>query len=234
MTNILAKQDIHAQNMANTSTNGFKMARLVNLSEVTVGRNEDGELKQQEMQQLSEVYTSFAQGPMIKTGNTFDLALSERGFLSVEAADGTTRYTRNGGLSLNSYGELVTLSGKRVLDDEGAPITIKGDSVQFTGDGGIFVDGRKSATLGIVDFADTKKLQYGQDGLFGNTDPGNNPAVPPKTVGVMQGFLEGSNADPISTMVNMIADYRNYEADQKAMKAVDDTLRQAVNEVGKV
>src|SRR4051794_5430174 len=80
MTNILAKQDIHAQNMANTSTNGFKMARLVNKSEVTIGRNEDGELKQKEMQNMSEVFPSFTQGPMIRTANTFDLALSSNGF----------------------------------------------------------------------------------------------------------------------------------------------------------
>lgn len=234
MTNILAKQDIHAQNLANSSTNGFKMARLVNTSEVNIGRNEDGELKQKETQNLSEVYTSFTQGPMVRTGNNFDLALSSTGFFSVEAADGSTRYTRNGGMSLNSFGELVTLSGKHVLDDGGAPITLKGDSIQFQSDGGVFVDGRKTATLGIVDFADTKKLQYGQDGLFGNTDPKANAPMPPKTTGLMQGFLEGSNSDPVSTMVNMIADYRNYEADEKALKAVDDTLHQAVTEVGRV
>lgn len=234
MTNILAKQDVHAQNLANSSTNGFKMARLVNKTEVNIGRNEDGELKQKEMQNLSEVFTSFTQGPMVRTGNNYDLALSNNGFFTVEAADGTTRYTRNGGMSLNSYGELVTLSGKRVLDDGGAPITLKGDSVQFLQDGGIFVDGKKTATLGVVDFPDSRKLRYGQDGLFGNTDPENNPAMPPKAVGVMQGFLEGSNADPVSIMVNMIADFRNYEADQKALKAVDDTLHQAVTDVGRV
>ncbi|MDQ3003201.1 MAG: flagellar basal body protein, partial [Fibrobacterota bacterium] len=64
MSNILAKQDVHSQNLANTSTNGFKMAKLVNTAEVTVARNDDGELKQKEMQKMSEVYTSFAQGPM--------------------------------------------------------------------------------------------------------------------------------------------------------------------------
>jgi flagellar basal-body rod protein FlgF len=234
MTNILAKQDIHAQNMANTSTNGFKMARLVNKTEVSIGRNDDGELRQREMQNLNEVFTSFTQGPMVRTGNNYDLALSSNGFFSVEAADGSTRYTRNGGLSLNSYGELVTLSGKRVLDEGGAPITLKGDSVQFQQDGGIFVDGNRAAKLGVVDFADTKQLQYGQDGLFGNTDPQANPPIAPKTVGVMQGFLEGSNADPVTSMVSMITDFRNYEADQKALKAVDDTLRQAVTEVGRV
>jgi flagellar basal-body rod protein FlgF len=233
MSHILSKQDVHAQNMANTNTNGFKMARLVNTAEVTIGRNDDGELRQKENQTLSEVFTSFEQGPMIRTDNKFDLALSGKGFLSVEGEDGT-RYTRNGGLSLNSFSELVTLSGKRVLDDGGAPITMKGDDVRFSEDGGVFVDGSKICNLGIVDFPNYKKLQYGADGLFSNSDPENNPPQAPKSVGVGAGFLEGSNSNPIDTMVGMIADFRSYEADQKVVKALDETLGQAVNQVGKV
>jgi flagellar basal-body rod protein FlgG len=234
MTNILSKQDIHAQNIANASTNGFKMARLVNTAEVKLARNDQGELRQQEMQQISEITTSFAQGPMINTGNEFDLALTAPGFFTVEGEDGP-RYTRNGGLSVNSTGELVTLSGKRVLDDGGAPIVFKdGGQVKFVEDGTIFVDGKRAAKLAVVDFADTKKLRYGQDGCFSNSDPAGNPPIAPETVGVKSGFLEGSNADPINTMVNMIADYRNYEAAQRAMHAVDETIGKAVNEVGRV
>jgi flagellar basal-body rod protein FlgG len=234
MTNILSKQDVHAQNISNASTNGFKMARLVNTAEVAVGRNDAGELREREFQQISEITTSFAQGPMVGTGNEFDMALTSPGFFMVEAEDGV-RYTRNGGFSLNSFGELVTLSGKRVLDEGGQPLVMKdGGDVRFTEDGTVFVDGQKTGKLGVVDFADTKKLRYGQDGCFGNPDPEGNPPIAPATVGVKTGFLEGSNADPINTMVNMIADYRNYEAAQKAVHALDETLGKAVNDVGRV
>lgn len=234
MTNILAKQDIHAQNIANASTNGFKMARLVNSSEVTVERNDQGELREKEYQKPSEVVTSFAQGPMVNTGNEFDLALTSPGFFMVEAENGV-RYTRNGGFSLNSYGELVTLSGKRVLDEGGQPLVMKdGGDVRFMDDGSVNVDGQRVGKLGIVEFADTKKLRYGEDGCFGNSDPQGNPPVASANSGIKSGFLEGSNADPITTMVNMIADYRNYEAAQRVVHAVDETLGKAVNEVGKV
>ena len=235
MTNILSKQDIHAQNIANASTNGFKMARLVNTAEVTSGRNDQGEIRQHEMQEISEITTSFAQGPMVRTANDYDLALSSPGFFTVEDDAGAQKYTRNGGLSLNSYGELVTLSGKRVLDDSGSPIILKdGGTVQFMEDGAIYVDGHRSARMGIVDFADVKKLKYGVDGCFTNSDPEGNPPKAPDTIGVKTGFLEGSNVDPVNTMVNMIADYRNYEAAQRAMKAVDETLGRAVTDVGRV
>lgn len=233
MSNILAKQDINSQNLSNTNTNGFKLARLVNTAEVTVGRNDEGKLTQREFQTMSEVETSFAQGPMVGTGNKFDLALSNTGFFTVQTEDGQG-YTRNGGFSINSLGDLVTLSGKRLVDDAGAPINIKGENVTFMEDGGVYVDGKKTATLGIVDFADTKKLKYGADGNFRNSDPVANPPIAPEKINVRSGFLEGSNVDPISTMVTLMAEYRNYEADQKALKAVDETLAKAVNEVGRV
>lgn len=233
MMNIMDKQDVNAQNLANTNTTGFKLARLVNRAEVTIGRDDENHLHQKENQSVAGLYTSFQQGPMVRTGNSMDIALSSPGFFAVETDNGTA-YSRGGSFSLNSYGELVTLTGKNVLDENGGHIKLDGQNVQFMEDGSVFVDGSKAGKLGVVDFPDTHKLAYGADGLFTNTDPDGNPAKPPETTGVKQGFLEGSNVDPISTMVTMIAEYRNYEADQKALKAVDDTLGKAVNDVGRV
>jgi flagellar basal-body rod protein FlgF len=233
MSNILAKQDINAQNLANSNTTGFKLSRVVNRSEVSVGRNDENQLVQSEKQEVSDVYTSFEQGPMVRTGNSMDLALSSSGFFMVEGDEGTG-YTRGGSLAMNSYGEIVNVNGRRMLDENGAPILVHGDNVQFLDDGSIFVDGNKAGKLGVVDFPDTHKLKYGADGMFVNTDPDHNAPKPAELVGVKQGFLEGSNVDTISTMVTMLAEFRNYEADQKALKAVDDTLGKAVNEVGRV
>jgi flagellar basal-body rod protein FlgF len=233
MTNIMAKQDINSQNLANTNTSGFKLARMSNTTEVTVSRNDQGQLTQREFQNVTDCVTSFSQGPMVRTGNDFDLALNGKGFFTIETPYGP-RYTRNGGFTLNAFGELVTLSGKRLLDNAGAPVSMKGEKSQFMEDGTIFVDGKKSAVLDIVDFEDTKKLRYGEDGLFYNSDMEGNPPRAPEEIGVRQGFLEGSNVDPISTMVSLMVEFRNYEADQKALKAIDDTIGKAVNEVGRV
>jgi flagellar basal-body rod protein FlgF len=38
----------------------------------------------------------------------------------------------------------------------------------------------------------------------------------------------------VSAMVSMIAFTRNYEADQKVLQSIDQTLNHAVNEIGKV
>lgn len=234
MQNILAKQDAHAQNLANATTTGFKLTRIVSQTQVAIGRNDKNQLHQDENQTLAGRFTSFMQGPMVKTSNDLDFALSSSGFFAVEGDEGT-RYTRNGGFSMNSSGELVTLTGKRVLDDAGAPILLKGEgSVKIMEDGGLFRDNKPVARIGVVEFADDKKLIPEAEGLYSNSDPEGNPTRTADTIGIVQGFLEGSNVDPINTMVSMIAEFRNYEADQKAVQAIDSTLGKAVNEVGRV
>jgi flagellar basal-body rod protein FlgF len=234
MSNILAKQEVHSQNLANANSTGFKLSRLANSTEVKVGRNDKGQLHQDEDQKIAGRYTSFTQGPLLKTGNDLDFALTEPGFFVIEGEEGT-RYTRNGGFSLNTSGELVTLTGMRVLDENGGPIQLRGEgAVQLMEDGGIFRDGKRVTRLGVVEFPDNGKLLSGANGLFENREEGANPPAPAAQVGVRQGFLEGSNVDPLHTMVSMIAEFRNYEADQKAIQAIDSTLAKAVNEVGRV
>ena len=48
-----------------------------------------------------------------------------------------------------------------------------------------------------------------------------------------QGFLEGSNVEPVKEMVEMLLAFRSYEAGAKAIKAQDETLNRAVNDVGR-
>jgi flagellar basal-body rod protein FlgG len=123
----------------------------------------------------------------------------------------------------------------RVLDENGGPIQLRGEgSVHLMEDGGIFRDGKRVTRLGVVEFPDNGKLLSGANGLFENSDESSNAPVPAGMVGVRQGFLEGSNVDPLHTMVSMIAEFRNYEADQRAIQAIDSTLGKAVNEVGRV
>jgi long-chain acyl-CoA synthetase len=49
-----------------------------------------------------------------------------------------------------------------------------------------------------------------------------------------QGYLERSNVDIVREMVDMIASYRNFESDQRAIQILDETVGKAVNEVGRV
>ena len=51
---------------------------------------------------------------------------------------------------------------------------------------------------------------------------------------VSQGLIESSNVNVVSEMVNMITISRAYQAGQKVINAVDETLEKAVNQVGQV
>ncbi len=233
MTNIIKKQDVVANNLANANTTGFKTAMALSHAEVENARNDLRQLHHDEHQRMDEVATSFMQGPLVQTGNNMDLALSGNGFFTIETPAGE-RYTRNGGFALNTSDELVTLNGFRVLDDGGSPIQAAGKNIHFSEDGGVLVDGERVAKLGVVEFSNRASLQAQGDSLFANGDPAFNYPMPSAQAGLKQGFLEGSNVDVVSSMVQMIAYHRNYEADSKMVRAIDDTLAKAVNEVGKV
>ena len=57
------------------------------------------------------------------------------------------------------------------------------------------------------------------------TDQGVEPA--PETQ-LIQGFLEGSNVNPIAQMARMIDVQRTYELGQSFLKTEDERIRQAV------
>jgi flagellar basal-body rod protein FlgG len=49
---------------------------------------------------------------------------------------------------------------------------------------------------------------------------------------VNQGKLEGSNIDISAEMVNMITNLRAFQANQRVIQSIDETLAKTVNEVG--
>ena len=51
---------------------------------------------------------------------------------------------------------------------------------------------------------------------------------------IEQGIIESSNVNVVSEMVEMISVSRAYQAGQKMINAIDETLGKAVNEVGKI
>jgi len=233
MTNILARQDLMANNLSNANTTGFKISQLATRGEVTIGRNDEKLLHQDESQTLNQEYTQFTQGALVQTDHPLDVALSGPGFLKVMTPEGMA-YTRNGSLNLNLDKQIVTSEGRPVLDEGGEAIRADGKSISIQTDGGVFVDGQQIGKLALTEFADPQLLQARGDGLYRNLNPGQNPSKSALGTEIKQGFLEASNVDTVGAMVAMIAYHRNYEADQRVMQSIDQTLSKAVNEVGRV
>ena len=228
------KVDIVSNNLANSNSTGFKKAMMVTMSDVQVKRNDENKLHQDEKQLANEQYFNFEQGPLIPTDDPFDLALAGKGFFSVKMDDGSVGYTRNGAFTKNANGELVTLTGNQILDKAGNPISVTGTKMNISGDGGVYVDGEKVSDLGLVQFENTKGLEPIGKSFWTIRDPELSQPKVNTDNQLKQGMLEGSNVSAVDSMVELIRFQRSYEADQKALQSCDETLKTAVNQIGRV
>jgi flagellar basal-body rod protein FlgG len=99
--------------------------------------------------------------------------------------------------------------------------------------GEVVQNGEVKGTLRIVDFDKPYKMLRFGESRFKPELP-DAQERPSAGFVVKEGYLEGSNVNAIRNMVQMISTYRNFEADQKAVQAQDQTLEKAVNTVGRV
>ncbi|OOB76969.1 MAG: flagellar basal body protein [Epulopiscium sp. Nuni2H_MBin003] len=181
---------------------------------------------------ISDVYTHYMQGSLIKTDHNNNLALQGDGFFQVET-DAGVRLTRDGGFSIDQTGALVTKEGYGVMGEDG-PINLgadffeSGSPMYIRQDGQIQVGDEIVDTLSIVNVEDPQMLIKGADNLY--EAQGDTIA---STATVLQGYLESSNVNPVTAMVDMITVSRIYEASQRMVQVHDELLNKAVNEVGK-
>jgi flagellar basal-body rod protein FlgG len=225
----LTRQDQIANDLANSSTPGYKSDRSVQQSfgELLLANRSTG----QPIGSLGlgsaivSVRTDLSQGPLRETGQPLDLALEGQGFFAVQTPAGT-RYTRDGQFQLDGAGRLVNQSGLPVLDTNNQPITIgtNANDVTIGPDGTITSGGRTVARLNVVSL--TGPVKEG-DTLFSGT-PGPGPA----TTAVRQGSVEGSGVNPARAMVDMLVSFRAYEAQQRVVHAIDETLQKGISAGG--
>ena len=228
----LTRQDLAANNLANVTTTGYKKDRAFLQSFLDAEMMaEINRSTQHRVLDLEDIKTDHSQGLMQETGNPLDLGILGNGFFAIETDQGE-RYTRNGNFMLNAESQLVTADGNRVLDEGGGYIYINEGQVFVDERGQINIDNEPVATLRVVDFDDLSKLKKIANNLFAPELPNIQPRQA-ENFQIKHGFLERSNVNPVEEMVNMIVYFRNYEADSRILQAQDDTLRRAVNDVGR-
>ncbi len=181
---------------------------------------------------FQKIVTDFTMGDMIETGGTFDLALNGPGFFKLIGEDGDTYYTRDGSFVVNEEGILTTLKGEAVQGMNG-PITINGNDVSIGTNGAVKVDGNVVGTIDIVDLENREFLRKIGDNLYQMAENAEPQEIPFEGE-VLQGYLEGSNVNAIKEMVEMITLLREFETGQKAIRAQDEILEKASNEIGRV
>jgi len=222
---LLAKNDMISNNLANINTTGFKRDDVV-FDILDDEYNEEMPLDQ---------YTDFDQGDLKSTGNLMDFAISGEGFFTMESTEGQL-YTRNGHFSISEEGMLEDSFGNRLLGNSG-PIEVLGQNgvpgeIRITEKGEVLVNGDIVNKLLITNFEDKHELEKIGKNLFKPNEGITGEAI--ETKGIVQGFLETANVNPVSEMVNLIDIHRQFEATQKIMRTFDELSNEAINEVGNV
>lgn len=247
MINEQNRMDIMTNNLANASTVGFKKEGSTSQSfdDILTVKIKDASVGVMNVQRtginnpgvkIGENYTDFSQGSFRNTGNTYDLALSGEGFFAIEftnkAGETSTKYTRAGQFTLNKDGYLVTQDGDYVLDTRNRRIrldTLKDSAISSSGM--ISQDGVNVAQIQVADFEDYDYLEK-----YGETyyQPLEGARLTTANATINSGWLEMSNVQTVSEMVNLIAITRAYESNQKIIQTYDSSLEIAVNQLGRV
>lgn len=210
----LAAQSVTANNIANSSTTGFRRDFSATVAAAVEAR---GTLEARILSQSRENQADMSEGTLIATGRPLDVAVSSGSFLTVQAEDGSEAYTRRGDLTVAPSGLLVNGEGHPIAG-EGGPITVPPASrIEIGADGTIAIQARDArpgdeleqiGKLKLVTPEDPAQLKRLPSGLF--TDPAGGLAGDP-AARVVTGQLEGSNVNMAAELVNLTEQARQFE-----------------------
>ena len=244
------RMGVITNNLANVNTTGFKRDRAIfeDLMYQTV--RQPGAQTSQNSQLPSGLMLGtgvhtvateklHTQGNIVQTGNSFDLAVSGRGFFQVTMPDGTTGYTRDGSFQVDSQGQMVTSSGYVVQPGITVPQGTLSLTVGADGTVSALVTGNAAptqiGTLQLADFINTAGLQPIGNNLSLETAASGSPqAGNPGLNGLgnlIQGSVESSNVNVVEELVNMIETQRAYEMNSKAISTTASMLQYLNNNV---
>ena len=236
--------DVISNNLANSSTNGFKRASAVfedlmyqNLRQAGSNSSEQSQLPTglQVGLGVRTVATSrsFSQGALQQSGNKLDVAVQGTGFFQVTMPDGTTNYTRDGSFQVDSQGRLVTATGLPVANGVTVPANATG--IAIAGDGTVTaqipgnVTPQSIGTIALASFINPAGLDPKGQNLYAETPASGQPnSGTPGANGLgslMQGYVETSNVNVVQELVTMIQTQRAYEMNSKAIQTSDQMLQ---------
>ncbi|SBS28070.1 Flagellar basal-body rod protein FlgF [Marinomonas spartinae] len=214
-------QTIHANNLANVNTTGFRadfeQARAMQVY---------GEHYPSRVYAMTEnPGTRFTPGSMIQTGRNLDVAIKGKGFLTVYDSKGQEAYTRDGNLQINAAGQLVTGTGLPVAGVDGPIFLPPLQSLTITSDGSISIipqggAANQVAVIGQLKLVnpDPDNLRKGEDGLIHSKD--GQVFNQDVNTQVASGFVEGSNVNAVEEMTHIMDLSRRFEMNIKMMNTI--------------
>ena len=226
------RTDTLANNLANANTTGYKRDEAINreFRPMLIRRINDGvnhndvtSFKQFHVGEaypvvgtlglgsyIDEIATEHSQGAFETTGNPLDLAISGNGYFAIQTVNGQTVLGRNG---------------------QGITIPEETTSIMVGSQGEVYADNVQIGQLQFVQFNNRRAVLKQGNNLY---YPQEGAQPQPATGEIQQGLLERSNTNVVSEMVELINNYRVYEAGSKAVTTQDTMLDKSVNDVGRL
>ncbi len=242
--------DAISNDLSNVNTNGYKK-RYLNFQDLFYQNLRAAGLQGGDANTNVPVGIQIGNGvklaattPVFTHGNPFetnvwsDMMINDNtSFFSVTMPDGREAYTRDGTFRVDQNGELRTTDGLPL----NPPITgIPNGAVDPQVSLGGMVSYRDPNSGDMVEvgqvqlynFVNPAGLEaYGQNLWLETESSGNANAGDPDTEGygsIQGGWVEGSNVDAVTEMVNMISAQRAYEFNSKSIQT-SDAMLQTVN-----
>jgi flagellar basal body rod protein FlgG len=229
--------DILANNLANTSTPGFKADREAYTTYFNAQSLEgaaDGSGRPPATAPLIEsLRTDYSQGTLSPTGSPQDLALSGEGFFLLEGRHGplmtragSMRVAPDGRLTNHEGYEFATVEPQRIRADPLLPITVDPD-------GTVQQNGAPLGRLKIVERG-AESQPPKREGVYFALDSKDMKGLTAARAEVRQGMTEASNYSAPEAAVRLVAVLRQFESLQKALQLGGEMGRKAVEEVARV
>ena len=221
---LMRSQQIHANNLANLDTTGFRANMEVAANQQLGGYGYDD----RHLSTMQADAVSTRAGTVRETGRPLDVAIGGQGYLAVQNGDGEA-YTRSGEIEIGPDGAL-SVHGHPLLGEGGPIVLPQHTAVEVGTDGTISVLTEGATQMQVVDKlrlvnATGAELTKNESGLIVSRDGGNLPTDP--NVKVRPRALEGSNVSAVEEMVATMSLNRSFEVQMRLFKASD-----SMNETG--
>jgi flagellar basal-body rod protein FlgF len=221
------KLDTIAQNVANLGTVGYRADEIKFDEELSKAASDSTAFVSS-----GDAYISRRQGELTKTDNALDVAVQGNGWFAMQTPSGVV-YTRDGRMRLLESGELTTLNGYAILDVGRAPITLDptaGPPI-IARDGMIMQSGQQLGAIGLFSIDPATKLDRFENSGVVPQGPAAE-ILDFSTNGVVQGFVEEANVNPIMEISRLIEVSRAFEAMSAAIEKSEATSTNAIRTLG--
>ena len=216
-----------ASNVANMNTAGYRADGVTfetvmsNTGETPVAFSTEG-----------QTYISRMSGELTKTDNPLDVAVQGDAWFGIKTPAGVA-YTHDGRLKIGPGGEITTLNNFPILDAGGSSMIIDpsaGPPV-ISQDGMMTQQGRQIGAIGLFSIDPNAKLTRAPNSAV-IPDKAATPILDFTEAGMAQGFIEGSNVNPVLELSKLIQIQHSLDSVSSMNQESDSSLQDAIKTLG--